>query len=108
MGKKKGEEASSFVPATGIPLPSVDVGRPVFPQFPSNLMSRMIFSHILYSTSNLLQRLLKKLKQLLKAEVRGKETQGTTKGNLEKLTGDGGTKSQGRTYIRCESKKPDT
>lgn len=40
--------------------------------------------------------------------MRGRETQGTIKGNSEKLAGDGGTKSQGRTYIRCESKKPDT
>ncbi len=37
-------EASSFVPETGIPLSLVDVGRTGFPQFPSGLMSRTIFS----------------------------------------------------------------
>ena len=58
MGKKKEGEASSFVPATGVPLPPVRVGQTGFSQFPTNLMSRS-FPHILYSLYHLLQRLQK-------------------------------------------------
>jgi hypothetical protein len=44
MGKKKEGEASAFVPATGVRLSPVDVGRTGFPQFPFALVSRAIFS----------------------------------------------------------------
>ena len=44
MGDREEGEAASFVPATGFPLPPVDVGRTVFRQFPSGLTSRTIFS----------------------------------------------------------------
>ncbi len=65
--EEKRRNACSFVPATGVPVSPVDVGRTGFPQFPFDLMPRAIFSPYLLFSLPPLATPAKKTKQLLES-----------------------------------------